>query len=124
MKVLLSIKPEFAERIFDGSKKFEFRKAIFKNQEIKTVVVYASSPMQKVIGEFEIDSIINDSLSGLWQKTKRFAGIHEDYFYQYFAKREIGYAIKIKKTKKYRKPLCLKKDFNLTPPQSFLYLKK
>lgn len=124
MKVLLSIKPEFAERIFDGSKKFEFRKAIFKNQEIKTVVVYASSPMQKVIGEFEIDSIINDSLAGLWQKTKRFAGIDEDYFYQYFAEREIGYAIKIKKTKKYRKPLCLKKDFNLTPPQSFLYLEK
>ena len=55
MRVLLSIKPEFAELIFKGTKKFEFRKSIFKNSEIKTVVVYASSPMQKVIGEFEID---------------------------------------------------------------------
>ncbi|MCU0350563.1 MAG: hypothetical protein MUF43_07010 [Flavobacterium sp.] len=124
MKVLLSIKPEFAERIFDGSKKFEFRKAIFKNQEIKTVVVYASSPMQKVIGEFEIDSIINDSLADLWKKTKRFAGIDKDFFYQYFAEREMGYAIKIKKTKKYKKPLCLREDYNLFPPQSFLYLEK
>jgi predicted transcriptional regulator len=124
MKVLLSIKPAFAEQIFDGSKKFEFRKAIFKNQEIKTVVVYASSPMQKVIGEFEIDSIINDSLAGLWQKTKRFAGIDEDYFYQYFAEREMGYAIKIKKTKKYKEPLCLRENYNLFPPQSFLYLEE
>lgn len=124
MKVLLSIKPEFAERIFDGSKKFEFRKAIFKNREIKTVVVYASSPMQKVIGEFEIDSIINDSLAVLWEKTKRFAGIDEDFFYQYFAEREKGYAIKIKNTKKYKKPLCLREDYNLLPPQSFLYLEK
>jgi predicted transcriptional regulator len=124
MKVLLSIKPEFAERIFDGSKKFEFRKAIFKNQDIKTVVVYASSPMQKVIGEFEIDSIINASLADLWKKTKRFAGIDEDYFYQYFAEREMGYAIKIKKTKMYKKPLCLREDYNLFPPQSFLYLEK
>jgi predicted transcriptional regulator len=123
MKVLLSIKPEFAERIFDGSKKFEFRKAIFKNQDIKTVVVYASSPMQKVIGEFEIDSIINDSLAGLWQKTKLFAGIDEEYFYQYFSDRKIGFAIKIKETKKYQTPLCLRKDFNLLPPQSFLYMK-
>jgi predicted transcriptional regulator len=124
MKVLLSIKPEFAERIFDGTKKIEFRKIIFKNEDIKTVVVYASSPMQKVIGEFEIDSIINDSLADLWQKTKRFAGIDEDYFYQYFAEKETGYAIKIKKTKRYLKPLCLKEDFKLTPPQSFLYLDK
>lgn len=124
MKVLLSIKPKFAKQIFDGSKKFEYRKAIFKNQGIKTVVVYASSPIQKVIGEFEIDFIINDSIAALWKKTKYSAGIDEDYFYQYFSEREIGYAIKIKKTKKYRKPLCIKEDFNLTPPQSFIYLGK
>lgn len=30
MTALLSIKPEFAEAIFDGRKKFEFRKVIFK----------------------------------------------------------------------------------------------
>lgn len=108
--------------IFNGTKKFEFRKAIFKNTNIKTVVVYASSPMQKVIGEFEIEHIINDELDNLWRKTKNFAGIDEDYFYQYFAEREMGYAIKIKKTKRYKKPLCLRADYKLTPPQSFLYL--
>ena len=54
MKVVLSIKPEFAFKIFDGSKKFEFRKAIFKNNNVKSIIVYASSPVQKVIGEFEI----------------------------------------------------------------------
>lgn len=122
MKVLLSIKPQFAELIFDGTKKFEFRKAIFKNTNIKTIVVYASSPMQKVIGEFEIDDIINDQLESLWKKTKRFAGIEENYFYEYFAEREMGYAIKIKNTVRYKIPLSLKDDFNLTPPQSFLYL--
>ncbi len=51
----MSIKPEFAFKIFDGEKKFEFRKVIFKNPDIRTVVVYASSPVQQVIGEFEID---------------------------------------------------------------------
>lgn len=124
MKVLLSIKPEFAELIFDGTKKFEFRKAVFKNTDIKTVVVYASSPTQKVIGEFEIESILNDRPEKLWKITKDFAGINEDFFYEYFADRETAYAIKIKKTRKYRKPLCLKEDFKLTPPQSFLYLDK
>ena len=58
MKVVLSIKPEFANKIFDGTKKYEFRKAIFKNDKIKTIIVYASSPVQQVIGEFEIEKII------------------------------------------------------------------
>jgi len=122
MRVLLSIKPKFAEQIFNGNKKFEFRKAVFKNEDVKTIVVYASSPMQKVIGEFEIELILNDSPKNLWRKTKKYAGIDEEYFYQYFADREHGFAIKIKNTKKYKKPLCLKADFNRTPPQSFLYL--
>lgn len=122
-KVLLSIKPEFAERIFDGSKKFEFRKAIFKDENITTVVVYASSPVQKVIGEFKIDIILDDQPDKLWKKTKNHAGINEDYFFDYFADRDIGYAIKVKSVKRYSKPLCLRQDFNLTPPQSFMYLR-
>lgn len=123
MKVLLSIKPEFAEMIFDGSKKYEFRKVIFRNRNVSTVVVYASSPVQKVIGEFDIDFILEDYLDSLWVKTKDFAGIDETYFNDYFAYKEKGYAIKIKKVKRYSKNLCIKKDFNIDfPPQSFIYL--
>jgi predicted transcriptional regulator len=122
MKVLLSIKPEFANKIFDGTKKFEFRRSIFKNGEIKKIIVYASSPTQKVIGEFEIEEILNEELESLWQKTKEFAGIQEHYFYQYFNEKEKGFAIRIKSPKKYKKPLCLKKDFKILPPQSFAYL--
>jgi predicted transcriptional regulator len=122
MKVLLSIKPEFARLIFEGTKKFEFRRSIFKNTDIKTVVVYASSPMQKVIGEFEIETILNEDLDSLWNKTKNFAGIKEEFFYQYFTDKKQGFAIKIKSTTEYKVPLCLKKEYKLTPPQSFLYL--
>ena len=122
MKVLLSIKPRYADLIFQGTKKYEFRRTIFKNTKIKTVVVYASSPVQKVIGEFEIETILNENVVSLWKKTKKYAGIDEEYFYQYFDNKEKGFAIKIKKSRKYRKPLCLREDFNLLPPQSFLYL--
>lgn len=121
MKVVLSIKPEFAFKIFDGTKKFEFRKAIFKNDKIKKVIVYASSPVQRVIGEFEIEKIINHDIDTLWNLTQDFSGITEDYFYQYFANREEGFAIQIKKPKKYRYPKCLRTDYNLVPPQSFAY---
>jgi predicted transcriptional regulator len=121
MKVVLSIKPEFANKIFDGTKKFEFRKAIFKNEKIKTVIVYSSSPVQQVIGEFEIERIINHDIDTLWSLTHHESGITEDYFYKYFADRLEGFAIQIKKVKKYRTPKCLRTDFNLFPPQSFAY---
>jgi len=121
MKVLLSVKPEFANKIFEGVKRFEFRRTIFK-EKVNTVLVYASSPTKKVIGEFEIDEIINDSLDNLWRRTKKYAGIGKEYFYTYFADKEHGYAIKIKKITKYNRPLCIKKDLKLTPPQSFVYV--
>ena len=125
MKVLLSIKPEFAFKIFDGSKKFEFRKSVFKNASVRTVVVYASHPIQKVIGEFEVDEIYCRDPKLLWEMTKDYSGISEDIFFEYFFKRELGYAIKIKNVKQYETPLSLADDFNgTTPPQSFAYLAK
>lgn len=124
MKVVLSIKPEFAYKIFDGSKKFEFRKSIFKNKNVKSIIVYASSPVQKVIGEFEIGKIYNDDLKTLWKLTRDSSGISEEYFYDYFSNKEKGFAIQVKNKKKYSKAKCLKSDFNLNPPQSFAYVKE
>ncbi|MDG2432537.1 ASCH domain-containing protein [Flavobacterium sp.] len=121
MKVVMSIKPKFANKIFDGTKRFEFRKAIFKNQNVTSVLVYASSPVQKVIGEFEIGEIFNFDLKTLWDRTKEHSGITEDYFYEYFADRKNGFAIQIKNKKKFKIPKSLKEDYNLAPPQSFAY---
>ena len=122
MKVLLSIKPEFADKIFSGEKKYEFRRIIFKNKDVTTVVVYASSPVQKVIGEFEIEAILTDDIHALWERTKEHAGISGEFFYTYFSDKVKGHAIQIKQARRYPKPLCIKKDFAAVPPQSFLYL--
>jgi predicted transcriptional regulator len=122
MRVVLSIKPAYAAKIFDGSKRYEFRKTIFKNPAVKTVVVYASSPIQQVIGEFDIETIIHSEKHALWQTTKEFSGISKEFFFDYFENKTNGYAIKIKKTRKYKKPKSLKSDFHLLPPQSFVYI--
>lgn len=122
MKILLSIKPEYAEKILSGTKKFEFRRSIFKNQSVTKVVIYASSPIQKIIGEFEIECIITLSLSELWENTKSHSGIDKEFYDNYFHGKKIGHAIKVKKTKRYRKHQELK-DYDIHyPPQSFCYL--
>ncbi|MFA4844303.1 MAG: ASCH domain-containing protein [Candidatus Margulisiibacteriota bacterium] len=122
MKVLLSIKPEYADKIFCGEKKYEFRRAIFKRKGVNRVVVYASAPVGRVIGEFEIESIISDDLHSLWENTKMFAGISMDYFHDYFCGKETGYAIKIKNYIKYEESYDIKSKYGICPPQSFAYL--
>ena len=121
-KVLLSIKPEFAYKILEGVKKYEFRRSIFKDSNIKNVIIYASSPERKVVGEFEIDGILFEELNSLWHKTKKYSGIDESYFFDYFSDKEKGYAIKVKKIQKYERPLELNEIYSSCPPQSFAYL--
>jgi len=122
MRVLLSIKPEFAMKIFDGSKKYEYRRIIFRKDQVKYVVVYASAPLCKVIGEFEIDDILHDDLEKLWSKTKKHAGIKKDKFLHYFSNARKGYAIHIKNPAPYKRPISLDKLMVGSPPQSFVYL--
>ncbi|MGH1363279.1 MAG: ASCH domain-containing protein [Calditrichia bacterium] len=124
MKVILSIKPEFATKIFNGSKKYEFRRSLFKNPSVNKVVVYASAPISKVIGEFEIDHVIHSDIDELWQTTEEHAGISKEYYMSYFDGKEAGYAIKIKKTKKYPDQLSIEQEYGIKPPQSFAYLHK
>jgi len=122
MKVLLSIKPEYAEKILSGEKKYEFRRTMFKNPTIKKVVIYASSPIQKVIGEFDIDCVLSLRLEELWNETHQHSGIEKGFYDQYFEGKDVGHAIKVKKVKRYKSSQDLK-HYNIKyPPQSFMYL--
>ena len=46
MKVILSIKPEFVEKIINGEKKFEYRKKFSKSEKF----LFISSPIKLVVG--------------------------------------------------------------------------
>ncbi len=123
ISVLLSIKPEFVERILNGSKQFEFRRRVFKRPNVEKIVIYATSPVCKVIGEFEIEGIIECDIEDLWQQTQEFSGIQKSRFEAYFNGRDIGYAIRIGKVSVYEEPLSLQADLNVKhPPQSFIYV--
>jgi predicted transcriptional regulator len=117
----LSIKPPYAEAIFRGEKRFEFRRAIFR-KPVAVVVVYTTSPVALVVGEFDIDAIITDTIEGLWKRTKHRAGIDRERFFSYFAGRKVGHAIAIGSVRRYALPLDLSANFGIRPPQSFAYL--
>lgn len=125
VKILLSIKPEYAEKILKDKKKYEFRKVLPRRYPLGggTVIIYATRPVSKVVGEFSIEKVISDTPSGIWRKTKHLSGIEKSFFDKYFFGRRVAHAIKIRKTKRYSLPkeLCSVIGSN-RPPQSFCYL--
>lgn len=122
MKVLLSIKPEFANSILDGDKLFEFRKQNFK-QKVETVLIYATKPIGMVIGEFDILEIIEDHPKDLWEMTEAGAGISREFFDDYYSSHNKAFAIRVKNPRRYDEPLNLA-DVNRSgiAPQSFQYI--
>ena len=123
MKVILSIKPKYASKILEGKKTYELRKTIFKNTEIKTVLIYASAPISKIIGEFQIEKIVHLELDELWNVVKEKAEVDKDFFDEYFDSKEKGYAISIKNVKKYKTNIDISEEYGLKAPQSFAYIR-
>lgn len=123
MRVILSIKPEYANKILDGTKKFEFRKASFSVGRIESVLIYATKPVGKVIGEFTVECVHVDKPSKIWQKTRSRAGINKSFFDEYYRDRSIAVAIEVDKVQRYDIPLELDElGPGMTAPQSFRYL--
>jgi predicted transcriptional regulator len=123
MKVLLSIKPEYADRILSGEKRFEYRKSVFKDSTITTIVIYATKPVGMVVGEFVIDSVISGNPPKVWHLTSEFSGVSRDFYNDYFCGKNTAYAIKVAKAKRYKKPVELETLLpSGLPPQSFCYI--
>jgi len=118
MKILLSIKPEYVDKILTGEKKYEFRRKIFK-KDVKHVYVYSTTPVQRITISFKIETIIEDKPEILWDKYKEYAGISEEDFFKYFQNCNTGYAILISNVKELKA-----RKLKIRPPQSYYYINK
>ncbi len=124
MDVILSIKPKYVKSIVDGEKQYEFRKSIFRHRSINHVYIYSSSPVQKIVGRFEIGAILEDHPAELWENVKDYAGIDAQEFFSYFEGKSKAYAIGIQNLHEFDEPI----DPYITlpgfiPPQSYQYLR-
>ena len=118
---LLSIKPIYAYAILEGRKKVEFRKRPFK-RPVSHVVIYASSPVQRVIGWFETTQTDQMSPNSLWSRFAEIGEISRQDFRQYYGNAESGVAIHVRKSHSLKRPLPLRSVSLAPPPQSFSYL--
>ncbi|MGY3750760.1 ASCH domain-containing protein [Vagococcus acidifermentans] len=119
--ILLSIHPEFVDKIMNGEKKFEFRKVKTKRKPDK-IIIYSTSPVCKVIGEAEVEDILVDKPENIWSETKKFSGINKDLYIEYFNNKDIAVAYKLKNVIEYPEPIDLQSLGIKSAPQSFVYI--
>ena len=73
-KIIMSIHPEYVNKIFSGEKKFEYRKIQPKGW-IDTIVIYSTYPVSKIVGEVEFIGYYIGPPETIWRETKEFSGI-------------------------------------------------
>ena len=127
--ILMSIQNRYAEKIFRGEKRWEFRKSLPRHSKDDklTVVVYSSGGDRAVIGEFRVGRVMRCPLDELMWLT----GYDTDeqavqWFSRYYAGRKQCGALEILAPVRYDQPISLSQLRQVLPafrpPQNFWYI--
>lgn len=123
--IILSIKPCFSDRIYDGSKTVELRKKIGDKFRLgEKIYIYSSSPVKKISGHVFIMNIQTLNVQEIKEKYLTHACISEADFDHYYHEHKSGILLWLHAPKQYDKgiPLNLLRKFNFHAPQSFCYV--
>ncbi len=118
---LMAIHPRHAEAILDGRKTVELRKRGLAT-DVRTVVIYATSPVQRIVGAFDVADTIRDLPKRLWARVRGSACIDQAEFDRYYD--GSGEAVAFVVDKPRRLAACALSSLQPSPavPQSFVYL--
>ena len=123
--IFMSIRPQYANKIFDGIKTVELRRVRPKYIARKALIlVYVSSPVKSLVGAFKVDRIIKKPLSELWEIVRDRAGVTREEFDAYFDGTLTGVGIFFSETWRLPEPIALRdlEDMiGFQPPQGFRY---
>jgi predicted transcriptional regulator len=119
---LLAIHPGHASAILEGRKTVEFRKRRLA-PEVQYVLLYATSPMRKVVGCFRIARLDEGSPTSIWQRHGDQGAIPRRLFRAYYCGAKTAVAIIVERAIAFDEPLLLVDLQEVpTPPQSFAYV--
>ena len=118
MNLIISIKPQFVEKILSGEKKYEFRRRIYK-QEVEKIYIYQTAPDSKIVAYFTPGEIIKDTPENLWNSFKEVSGTTEEHLLNYLHDKEEAYAIEITDLEIFDEPFSPE---GIAAPQSYKYI--
>ena len=126
--ILMSVKPEYVEKILTGSKLVEIRKRFSDRRLGARAVLYASSPQKAIVGEAVVRRITFGSPEEIWEKFGGYIGCSVKDYRAYVGSAAKISAIEFEDVIPYREPLSLSQmshliGDDLTPPQSYKELR-
>ena len=125
--LLISLRPRYADLIFEGLKKVELRRHDLTRMEGRDVYMYVTSPVMKLRGEFRVGEVLTGTPEEIWHKVSDYAGVDRPDFDAYYAGREFACALKITKFWEYENPVeldVLREQFpGFVVPQSWRYVR-
>ncbi len=125
--LLLSLKPRYADLVFDGLKTVELRRRIASHIEGRDVFIYVSSPTMALRGGFRVGEVWSGDPEEVWQMVSELASVDKRDFDIYFEGQPIAYALEIKAVWEYQNPVNLNtlrnRLSNFVVPQSWRYVR-
>lgn len=120
--VVMSVHPRYADAIMEGRKKIEFRKRPLAH-DVVVVWVYATAPVQQIIGYFEVGGSVLAAPRDLWRQFGKVGCIDRADFDRYYATAVLGAGIRIRKVTRLAVPMPIGELLpSGVPPQSFAYV--
>lgn len=121
---LISIHPVYVEKILSGEKRLEFRRSWAANQ-VDYLVIYATSPVQRIVAVTQVGQVVRGSKSRLWELARhKGGGISRRKLFEYMEGKKEGVALELLQTLKIDEGINPYALFGngFRPPQSFRYL--
>lgn len=127
--LLFSVSPRYAFQILDGRKTVELRRRFSKKWVGSRMAIYATSPVQAIIGEATIEEADGGAPEDIWARYSDKIGCDWKEFSDYSSGRNRLFAIKLSDINAYKKPIEVKHlnrlmGKKLRPPQSYSTVKE
>ncbi len=125
--LIISLKPCYADLVFEGLKKVELRRRIASQLSDRDVFIYVSSPVRELRGGFRVGQVWEGTPDAVWQKVSELATVDRQEFDAYFQGQTVAYALEVTNVWEYESPVGLSwlrdrfEDFVV--PQSWRYAK-
>ena len=124
--LLLSIRPQYSEKIFSGEKSTELRRLRPAVEAGDLVLVYTSAPSCEMTGAFLVRAVDDGTPETLWQTVRNSCGLTRQQYDDYFRGSKKAYAIGIERAWRLESPFKLahirNRSVQFHPPQSYRYL--
>jgi predicted transcriptional regulator len=124
--LLLSIRPQYVEKILSGQKLVELRKRKPRSQPADWLAIYECAPTMALVAIAQVADVDVCSPRCLWGNVKTVAGVTKKEFDAYFENADQAVGIRLAQVVELARPILLAElriawpKFN--PPQGFIYL--